>query len=474
MGERITALRKERRMTQEQLAERLSVTRQSVSKWELDQATPEVGFSVAICDVFGVSLDYLIRGVEEQSVIAESSPPPERIPARCRAEEARTDPKIKPLTMKGYAILFGAVLLLGLELCLHILPLGQLFNLQDIGGWFLFLYPVLVPIPALYLVTKRWCYASRREALKHIWKITLLMAIPVQLLLIGGCLFQLWFLTDAEYNWLFWHTSWETLWYQSLVGEILVLSIQIPVMVYFHDKKWICYLSYGAAWLSFPLLAAIGGEIPNLLTSPRMGHYWALVSTAIRLGLILIALVSQIVVYHTIPKEEAPSYPPQRQPQCPIALFAAMCALGIPALGVGAYYGLSVAGLSVDYLPAALSSLPILFHFSRYGKDIDSAKSAIKSAGIVTVVYFPLLFISHWLISFFVQMVLFTTILPVEALPWPRYLCHSALSALIGVLLAVPAMAAFRKHPLLCGAVYAAVTIASVAAAILLPSALTL
>ena len=48
MGERITALRKGRGMTQEALAEKLGVTRQSVSKWELDQATPEVGFAVAL------------------------------------------------------------------------------------------------------------------------------------------------------------------------------------------------------------------------------------------------------------------------------------------------------------------------------------------------------------------------------------------------------------------------------------------
>jgi transcriptional regulator with XRE-family HTH domain len=56
IGERITALRKGRGMTQEQLAEKLSVTRQSVSKWELDQATPEVGCAVVLCDLLCVLL----------------------------------------------------------------------------------------------------------------------------------------------------------------------------------------------------------------------------------------------------------------------------------------------------------------------------------------------------------------------------------------------------------------------------------
>ena len=82
MGERVTALRKGRGMTQEQLAERLNVTRQSVSKWELDQATPEVGYAVALCDLFGVSLDYLIRGMEVPPPVPEEKPAPTAAPIR--------------------------------------------------------------------------------------------------------------------------------------------------------------------------------------------------------------------------------------------------------------------------------------------------------------------------------------------------------------------------------------------------------
>ena len=480
MGERITALRKGRGMTQEQLAERLSVTRQSVSKWELDQATPEVGCAVALCDVFGVSLDYLIRGTEvppitEGASITEATMREgEEDSALPSAEKIPQAPSVKPLSLKGYVILFGVTLLLGLEICLHILPFGNLFNIRDIGVFFLYLYPVLVPIPALYLVTRRWCYATRREAMKHLWKVTGLMTIPVQLLLIGGCLFQLWFFTGAGNDWLFWHTSWETLWYQSLVGEIWALAVQIPLLVCFHEKKWVCYLSYGAAWFSFPLITAIMGEIPDLLTAPWMGYGWALFRTAIRLGLVLLALISQVIVYRLLPKEEEPSDPPEPRPVCPVALFAVMCALGIPAMGVGMYYGLSVAGLSLDYVPAALSSWPVLLLFCCYRKSIDSAQSAIKSVGLATAVYFPLMFISHWLISFFVQVVLTTTVPPVLTLPWPRYLGISFLSALVGWILPVPAMVALRKHPLLCGTVYAVAAVASIAAAIFLPSALAL
>ncbi|MBQ5974061.1 MAG: helix-turn-helix transcriptional regulator, partial [Oscillospiraceae bacterium] len=42
MGEKLAALRAAERMSQEQLAERLNVSRQSVSKWEMDQAQPQL------------------------------------------------------------------------------------------------------------------------------------------------------------------------------------------------------------------------------------------------------------------------------------------------------------------------------------------------------------------------------------------------------------------------------------------------
>ena len=101
MGERITALRKGRGMTQEALAEKLGVTRQSVSKWELDQATPETGFAVALCDLFGVSLDYLIRGVEPPeeptvtAVQAEESRPAEAPPRRKASDGQGVHPDVR-------------------------------------------------------------------------------------------------------------------------------------------------------------------------------------------------------------------------------------------------------------------------------------------------------------------------------------------------------------------------------------------
>lgn len=63
-GERLYELRKKAGLSQEQLAEVLEVSRQSISKWESDKAYPEMTRLVYMSDYFGVSLDYLMRGTE--------------------------------------------------------------------------------------------------------------------------------------------------------------------------------------------------------------------------------------------------------------------------------------------------------------------------------------------------------------------------------------------------------------------------
>ncbi|KAA8829460.1 helix-turn-helix transcriptional regulator [Bifidobacterium myosotis] len=55
-------LRSQRNMTQEQLAMLLGVSRQAISKWESDKAYPEMDKLLAICDLFGCTLDDLVLG----------------------------------------------------------------------------------------------------------------------------------------------------------------------------------------------------------------------------------------------------------------------------------------------------------------------------------------------------------------------------------------------------------------------------
>lgn len=61
-GTNLQFLRDKAGMTQEGLAEALQVSRQSVSKWESDTSFPEMEKLLALCKIFGVDLDTLIRG----------------------------------------------------------------------------------------------------------------------------------------------------------------------------------------------------------------------------------------------------------------------------------------------------------------------------------------------------------------------------------------------------------------------------
>lgn len=61
LGEKLKALLKEKNMTQEELAEQLDVSRQAVGKWVNDRGTPEVNKLIQISNMFGVSLDYLLK-----------------------------------------------------------------------------------------------------------------------------------------------------------------------------------------------------------------------------------------------------------------------------------------------------------------------------------------------------------------------------------------------------------------------------
>lgn len=65
-SEKLTGLRRKSGMSQEQLADRLGVTRQSVSKWEGGTAMPELVKLISLSELFGVSVDYLVKDWMEE------------------------------------------------------------------------------------------------------------------------------------------------------------------------------------------------------------------------------------------------------------------------------------------------------------------------------------------------------------------------------------------------------------------------
>lgn len=67
LGEKIQQMRKAAGISQEQLAEQLDVSRQSISKWECNDAVPEINKIVLLSDLFSVSMDELLKDSSSQN-----------------------------------------------------------------------------------------------------------------------------------------------------------------------------------------------------------------------------------------------------------------------------------------------------------------------------------------------------------------------------------------------------------------------
>lgn len=64
LGERIQSLRKMQGISQDELADRIGVSRQAVSKWENEQSIPDLDKVIILSDYFGVTTDYILKGEE--------------------------------------------------------------------------------------------------------------------------------------------------------------------------------------------------------------------------------------------------------------------------------------------------------------------------------------------------------------------------------------------------------------------------
>lgn len=69
ISDNLTSLRKLHRMSQEEVAEKIGVSRQAVAKWESGATTPDIANCIALAALYGVSVDNLINFTEETNNI---------------------------------------------------------------------------------------------------------------------------------------------------------------------------------------------------------------------------------------------------------------------------------------------------------------------------------------------------------------------------------------------------------------------
>ena len=102
--EKIVELRKQKGLSQEELAEQLGVSRQAVSRWELGQTLPDIPNLLQLCELFGVSADYLVRDEEQAAVKSDQN-------AKTIARLTREREKTRYLARKYYYTALAAVLM---------------------------------------------------------------------------------------------------------------------------------------------------------------------------------------------------------------------------------------------------------------------------------------------------------------------------------------------------------------------------
>lgn len=121
LGQRLYDLRRKQGLSQEQLAERINVSRQTVSKWESGQSTPDLEKLLALAEVYSLSLDELVGKTPP-------SPTPEPTEATDPQPETSLFSRIAGLCMCGLGI--ACLLLAVVILCLD--PRAE----QSIAGSF--------------------------------------------------------------------------------------------------------------------------------------------------------------------------------------------------------------------------------------------------------------------------------------------------------------------------------------------------
>ena len=104
IGSKIKAARMEKKFTQEQVAEVLGVSRQTISNWENGKSYPDIISVIKMSECYGVSLDYLLKGEEKMSgyygFLEEST----------NVVKSNTN-KIKIITMLSYLLIWALAMI---------------------------------------------------------------------------------------------------------------------------------------------------------------------------------------------------------------------------------------------------------------------------------------------------------------------------------------------------------------------------
>ncbi len=187
-GSNIGYLRKKKGMTQEEFAERMYVSRQTVSRWETDSVYPDVETVIKLCEVLECDMETLVRGDATQ----------EKEPVPVQEQEHKPDEEIKMVPRRSTVLKIVEDMLFPLVTVVYLI-MGFVWDLWH-PGWLIFviaafLDPVLSAInrPKLRPIKKRSYFGPAMDWNRinaAFCSIVFLVAIPAYLVL--GFVWNLW------------------------------------------------------------------------------------------------------------------------------------------------------------------------------------------------------------------------------------------------------------------------------------------
>lgn len=131
LADKIIELRKKSGWSQEELAEKLEVSRQAISKWESAQSIPDMRRIVSMSQLFGVSTDYLLKDEMERSEPEESATEPDTAERPVTMEEANAFLQVRDVNSGRIAL--GVLLIILSPAVLILLSGAQVMGRLTLG-----------------------------------------------------------------------------------------------------------------------------------------------------------------------------------------------------------------------------------------------------------------------------------------------------------------------------------------------------
>lgn len=163
LAEKIYELRKANGMSQEQLAEKLNVSRQSISKWESGDSSPEIERVVELSNVFNVSTDYLLKSseVDEMNIRTERL---EKQQEDLQVEVQKVNIRSLRLISSGFVYVIALAIFFFLQLPLPYLTYyGDGFFTRMIQFLIILLIATAIVIQINMKITKKYVNQSQND-----------------------------------------------------------------------------------------------------------------------------------------------------------------------------------------------------------------------------------------------------------------------------------------------------------------------